>query len=412
MAEGTNWPARRLQKREEPRLWQDVKDDVTYLDANFEVRGDVIANGVLLGAGGGAHPDLATHDALGLATDAELAGHAAAGDPHTVYATNAELDLHTADTTDAHDASSVSVLDLAGTFDATEVETALAELTADDVAHAALPNAHHAEFTTATHSAIGDASPHHAAAHAINSANHTGTLDDAQIPATIARDAEVTTAVSDHAAAADPHTNYQRETEKGVAGGYASLDGSGLVPDAQIASTITRDSEWNGIDFLVGTATGALSGEIAVGTTPGGELGNTWASPTVDASHSGSTHAATQAAAEATASSALATHEADTTSAHKLDDLAAPDDNTDLNATTTAHGLLKKLSNVATEFMNGVGAWSTPTASVPVLVGPKNVVSTVETIAANTYVHVGRSLEITSAGSIELPATSILEITA
>jgi hypothetical protein len=47
-------------------------------------------------------------------------------------------------------------------------------------------------------------------------------------------------------------------------------------------SAITRDSEWNGIDFLVGTATAALSGEIAVGTTPGGELGGTWASPTID----------------------------------------------------------------------------------------------------------------------------------
>lgn len=44
----------------------------------------------------------------------------------------------------------------------------------------------------------------------------------------------------------------------------------------------------------------------------------------------------------------------------KLDDLAAPDDNTDLNATTSAHGLLPKLSNSATEFLNGKGAWATP----------------------------------------------------
>jgi hypothetical protein len=32
-------------------------------------------------------------------------------------------------------------------------------------------------------------------------------------------------------------------------------------------------------------------------------------------------------------------------------------DNTTANASTSAHGLLKKLSNVATEFMNGVGNW-------------------------------------------------------
>jgi hypothetical protein len=70
------------------------------------------------------------------------------------------------------------------------------------------------------------------------------------------------------------------------------------------------------VDYLVGTASGALSAEIVVGTTPGGELGGTWASPTVAATHSGSTHAATQAAAEATAATALSGHVADTTSAH------------------------------------------------------------------------------------------------
>src|SRR6187431_1069248 len=44
------------------------------------------------------------------------------------------------------------------------------------------------------------------------------------------------------------------------------------------------------VDYLVGTADGGLSAEIVVGTTPGGELGGTWASPTVDATHAGSNH--------------------------------------------------------------------------------------------------------------------------
>lgn len=45
-----------------------------------------------------------------------------------------------------------------------------------------------------------------------------------------------------------------------------------------------------GADYLVGTAQAGLSAEIVVGTSPGGELGGTWASPTVDATHSGSAH--------------------------------------------------------------------------------------------------------------------------
>lgn len=54
-------------------------------------------------------------------------------------------------------------------------------------------------------------------------------------------------------------------------------------------------------DYLVGTAQAGLSAEIVAGTSPGGELSGTWATPTVDAVHSGSSHAATQAAAEASA---------------------------------------------------------------------------------------------------------------
>jgi hypothetical protein len=44
-------------------------------------------------------------------------------------------------------------------------------------------------------------------------------------------------------------------------------------------------------DYLVGTTNADLSAEIVAGTAPGGELGGTWASPTVDAIHSGSPHA-------------------------------------------------------------------------------------------------------------------------
>jgi len=56
-------------------------------------------------------------------------------------------------------------------------------------------------------------------------------------------------------------------------------------------------------------------------------------------------------------------HQSGGSDAIKIDDLAAGDDNTDLNASTTKHGLLKKLSNIATEFLNGAGNWATPTVS-------------------------------------------------
>jgi hypothetical protein len=80
------------------------------------------------------------------------------------------------------------------------------------------------------------------------------------------------------------------------------------------ASSADHDTEWvtpsggpgggapTDATYLVTTANGTLSAEVVVGTTPGGELGGTWPSPTVDTIHSGSSHAGTQAAAEATAS--------------------------------------------------------------------------------------------------------------
>jgi len=46
--------------------------------------------------------------------------------------------------------------------------------------------------------------------------------------------------------------------------------------------------------------------------------------------------------------------------ATKLDDFATPDNNTDLDSTTSVHGLLKRLDNTATNYMDGTGAWSVP----------------------------------------------------
>lgn len=65
-----------------------------------------------------------------------------------------------------------------------------------------------------------------------------------------------------------------------------------------------------------------------------------------------------------TPSTHASSHASGGSDAIKIDDLAAADDNTDLNVSTSAHGLMPKLSNSATEFLNGQGTWTEVAASV------------------------------------------------
>jgi hypothetical protein len=53
----------------------------------------------------------------------------------------------------------------------------------------------------------------------------------------------------------------------------------------------------------------------------------------------------------------------------KLDELAAPTDVTTLNASTSAHGLLRKLDGTSTHYLDGTGNWNTPPANT----GPAGV---------------------------------------
>lgn len=57
------------------------------------------------------------------------------------------------------------------------------------------------------------------------------------------------------------------------------------------------------------------------------------------------------------ASSSITTSEISDIASYKIDDLAAGDDNTDLDSSTSRHGLLKKLANDARQYLDGVGAW-------------------------------------------------------
>jgi len=58
-----------------------------------------------------------------------------------------------------------------------------------------------------------------------------------------------------------------------------------------------------------------------------------------------------------------ASHQAGGSDPIKLDDLAAPDDNADLDASITKHGLLQKLPNNAAVYLDGTGVFSAPTAA-------------------------------------------------
>jgi len=65
----------------------------------------------------------------------------------------------------------------------------------------------------------------------------------------------------------------------------------------------------------------------------------------------------------------------------KLDDLAAPDDNTALNVSTSAHGLTPKLSNVATQYLDGTGAYSVPAGGADANAIHDNAASEISAIA-------------------------------
>lgn len=60
-----------------------------------------------------------------------------------------------------------------------------------------------------------------------------------------------------------------------------------------------------------------------------------------------------------TALTHAASHQSGGGDAIKLDDLATPDDNTDLDASATAHGLLPKLDNTGTKYLRDDGTWQT-----------------------------------------------------
>lgn len=89
-----------------------------------------------------------------------------------------------------------------------------------------------------------------------------GKIPDTQIPDGIARDSEVTTALS----------SYVPNSAKGVASGVATLDSNGTVPDTQIPAAIARDSEVttaiNNLSSTLTTSIGNVATDLSTNYVP------------------------------------------------------------------------------------------------------------------------------------------------
>lgn len=240
---------------------------------------------------------------------------------------------HLTDASDSHDASAISIADAANDFTATEVEGALAELQAADEADEAALAAHLADATdvhaasaitftpngsiaaTNVQTAIQEVRDEAAGGGAPSTVDYlvgtadgglsaeivVGTTPGGELGGTWASPTvDATHSGSTHSAASDTHVADTSSAHVASSIGFTP-NGSISSTDVQAAIQEVRDEAAGGgapstVDYLVGTADGGLSGEIVVGTTPGGELGGTWASPTVDTVHSGSAHGAGLAA--------------------------------------------------------------------------------------------------------------------
>jgi hypothetical protein len=78
----------------------------------------------------------------------------------------------------------------------------------------------------------------------------------------------------------------------------------------------------------------------------------------------------------------------------KLDDLAAPDDNTDLDASTAKHGLLPKLSGNPEDVMSGDGSWTGRKFALNFIIGSVDGDALTATNSLKLWVRIPVDIEI------------------
>lgn len=105
--------------------------------------------------------------------------------------------------------------------------------------------------------------------------------------------------------------------------------------------------------YVTTQAESGLSAESNLGALTSGLLKHT-------VSGSVSTPATAVADTDYASATHASRHQSGGADAIKLDDLAAPDDNTDLDVSITKHGLVPKAPNDAAKFLRGDGTWNTP----------------------------------------------------
>ena len=175
---------------------------------------------------------------IGTQMGAVMLAHEGDADAHPGYATDADLTTHAAT---PHGGGGVT----------------------DHGALTGLADGDHPQYATDTSLNLhaSNVNAHHDKVHDVSdSAHHSGTLTDAQIPATIARDTEVAAAVTAHEGATNPHATYATDADLTAHGAAADPHPGYLTPaegnaaysatghahtlvDGDIPATIARDSE-------------------------------------------------------------------------------------------------------------------------------------------------------------------------